>query len=69
VERGIDRALGQIEGAAAALAQPFEDRVAVRRLLRHDGEEERVEMSLERLGSHYLAMLGIGPAAVKSLDG
>src|SRR5262249_4878422 len=63
VEGGIDRSLGQVERAAAAALQLLDDRVAVGGLDRDGREDQRIEMSLERLSHRrqilYLVMLSI----------
>ena len=59
VQHGVHRALRQIEGAVAAIAQPFDHPVAVDRTLGHQGQHEQVEVTFECFSCSYLAMLGL----------
>jgi hypothetical protein len=52
VQCRVDRAGGQVEGALAALAQRFDDRVAVLVTVLEHREQQCVEVALENLGPH-----------------
>jgi hypothetical protein len=52
MERRVHGALRQVEHAAAPLAQTLDDQVPVRGLLGDDCEQERVEVSPERVRVH-----------------
>lgn len=53
----VDGPFGQLEDILAPPAEPFDDCVAVQLVQLECGEDERVEMALEDLRSHYLATL------------
>src|SRR5215471_8658933 len=52
LERRIDGALGQVELAGAPLAEGLDDRVAVRRTGREDGQDQAVEVPSDQLLLH-----------------
>jgi hypothetical protein len=52
MQRGIDRALRQVEYAATRASQPLDDGIAVRRLFSQDREQEHIEISLEEVRLH-----------------
>ena len=52
MQRRIERAFGQVERAAAASAQRFRERVAMSRTRLHSGEQQKIEMTLERFRVH-----------------
>src|SRR5215217_5859534 len=70
VQRRVDRARGEIEGAVAAGAQRLDDGVSMLRTRLEDGEQQRVEMALEQFRSHWqhsrrlLAILAFRPALI-----
>ena len=59
----IDRALGQVKGATAALTEALDHGIAVRGTIREDGEQEQVQVSFEGFTYHvsilYLVLLGV----------
>jgi hypothetical protein len=52
VQGRIQRALGEIERPGAPLLEPLKDRVAVCGLFGDRGQDQRVELSVERIGLH-----------------
>jgi hypothetical protein len=52
MERGIDRALGQIECARAAVLDRLDDGVAVRRSGLERGKDDGIEVPLEHFSFH-----------------
>ena len=49
VQRRVDRPLGEVERTGAAPSELCDDRVAVRRTVSDDGEQQAVEVALESL--------------------
>jgi hypothetical protein len=49
MQRGINRALGQVEDAATRASQPLDDGIAVRPLFSQDREQEHIEISPEEV--------------------
>src|SRR5512133_3962604 len=66
VESGIDRALGEVEGAVALCAQLLDDAVAVQRSRPKRRQEQQVDVAFQYLGSHSIASLGSAGSAVKA---
>src|SRR5215470_12715044 len=52
VQGGVNRALGQIEGATATATNLLDHRVAVRRAARQRGEHDHVEVAFQHLAFH-----------------
>jgi len=52
MERRIDRALRQVEGAGAAVLDRLDDGVTVRRPRFEGGEDDGIEVPFEHFGFH-----------------
>ena len=48
----VDVPFGQIEGIRASFPEPLDHRVPVLRAIGKGGQQQQVEVSLERLSSH-----------------
>ena len=52
VQCGVDRAGGQVEGAPAVLTHRLDDRTAMPGTVLQHGQQQPVQMSLQRFGPH-----------------